>query len=117
MQLETSQFNKESKMNQLFEKNDLEMIETIFLIGQYQTALDASVKELDVFTTCENYYLDPRFASLMVISLQSLAQIDGKINSFISKYYGSWENVSFDVLHLRYFIILDVIDRKSLPLT
>lgn len=101
MQLETNPVNNESEMNQLFQKNDLESIETNFLIGQFKIALESAVKEIEIFTTYENYYLDPRFAALMIICLQSLAQTEGKINSFITKYYGSWENVSYDVLHLR----------------
>jgi hypothetical protein len=100
MQLETSLVSNECKMNQLFEKNDLETIEMLFLIGQYQTALENAVKELDIFTTCENYYLDFRFNSLLIVGVQSLSKTEGKINPFIKKYYDSWENASFDVLHL-----------------
>jgi hypothetical protein len=37
----------------------------------------------------------------MIIGIQSLAQTEGgKINSFMKKYYGSWENASYDVLFL-----------------
>jgi len=102
MQLETSLLNSKSNINQLFEKNDLETIETLFLIGQYQTALDSTVKELEVFISFENYYLDSRFTSLMIIGIQSLSHTEGgkNINTFLKKYYGSWENASYDVLLL-----------------
>jgi hypothetical protein len=89
-------------------KNDIEMIETLFLIGQYQTAYDLSVKELDSFVSASasnNYYIEPIFTSLVVVSLQSLSRLDGKIIAFLKKYYNSLDNVSYEVLFLRYALI------------
>jgi len=89
-------------------KNDIEMIETLFLIGQYQTAFDLSVKELDALVSVngENFYLEPTFTSLVVVSLQSLSHLDGKILAFLKKYYNSLNNISYEVLYLSVNILV-----------
>jgi len=90
-------------------KNDIEMIETLFLIGQYQTAYDLSVKELDSFisnATGGSYYSEPMFTSLVVVSLQSLSRLDGKIIPFLKTYYNSLSNVSYEVLFLSVNILI-----------
>jgi hypothetical protein len=114
MELADNNNNPELEISaKVFQKNDLEMIETLFLIGQYQTAFDLSVKELDIFLTIENYFLDPRFVSLVIVSLQSLSHIDGEIDSFLKKYYSTLDRVSYEVLFLRFAIGIDILRLTS----